>query len=1108
MRDDLQTPIPRSRVTGASPHNHLNLEKWEQARSPPPPSVQRHITRSQESESQRAETMEEPPRQRKTLLGRMFGTNGGRSKSKETDEENYQGFMLKKDSSFSYKRKDAEDHEQGFEESRSFRGVRAEPRPPSMSLHPKQRKPKVTSGREETEKEQKDEGEDDEHTRPPPPNPRKRSLLRTSLNVVVAGARIARPPSIEYREYKTVKKARGEWDSDDEEEEEEVDLSGMGFFEKMSYKAKKFRKSQWKKLHEKFMAQRALFCFLAVSLLWITSLGFCVVLLDIGLERTNFNFVKDSIVLAVDTAAKEGEAYESCVLSEATSCRLEYELDYTAELARVKKIVDTNTAILDTMASIRDSCATNNTVATKNLRRLIQVDNLDVDTPPENIGTVSCSNVSQLIVADLVASQAYDVASATALAGQTAFDGVQAQLLARASYDLNFLGEKTGISSFADLEQLLVDPQALFQNISDQVQGIYACVSDLRAASSGDAPPECRPPYAARLASQFQDYRNRYNETVTLANEYKAYVDSAINTAIEIANYIAGCAVCVAAFDLLAQPDPFDALSALTSILCPNCDLAQRLEEGIANTEKEIKRQIEALVNKTEDDIKFAQTELTQLTDSYKRAQQDYIDSIFGDYDPPVVDNDVTDEEYRRSAEQLSDKVADTLEFVPNERPDPDDVGEYVQQTEESAASLLERVDPREYDLFVYGGDLFGKFEAGFGTIADLIITYDLVYRVIQSFILIRKYWTVSNINTPPADIRPKRTKGTEFKAKQNPVQLLARILTHPASYLIIFTTGTVLSSLALYTAYEPFYSAYVSGCIEARFPDIPNKTDGTMLYRNGLTFATTYSFSFGDRKIKEEIDAINVNRTLECREQYDNGFVQQTAMRYVQDYALNDQIALNERYNTLDECLDFAYIDAEDQASSQVLNVSLEEVFGSETCKLPLNVSAIEATVGGKLDLSDEMLYNCSNIDQCLVTRVCGGPKLPLLKDVTFKAACVTEWYLHGLVIYFVASIVVFTVLNVSRYYLMLGLVAVWWRNLSNTYSYWAACDVLGRRIDPEGMTEDKKSLEEVISHALKRSLRSFQRLGYVYVFVAVALNFPWIIGLIILSENFALDI
>ena len=1115
MRDHIPSPKgPRPR---GAPKRRLNLEKLEKlekVRAPPPPAVQRQLTGSQGSQSQQYESMEEPPRKRRTLIGRLFGTIGGKSSAKRDKADNYKGFMLNSDEEedFAFKRKNSNNLELGFEESHSFRKeMKHKPRPPSMSLHPKKRKAstvnesKSLEEEEETDREEKD-ADDDEDLQPRPPPPRPPGFLRTSLRVVTTAMHIARPPSIDYREYEAVKKAREKIAQGEEEEE---DLSGLSFKEKAIYKAGKFKSKLTKKLDEEFVAQRILFCFLAVSLLWITSLGFCVVLIDAGLERTTYEAVRDSLVRAVETANLEGEGYESCVLSEATRCRRQYENDNTAEKARVKSIVDPNTAILNAMTVVRDSCAGNNTEATANIRKLISVDNLDIDTPPENVGSLECSNISKLVLADLIASQAFDVAEATSRAATSAFDGVQAQLLARANYDLNFLGEKTGVSDFADLEQLLVDPKALFQNISDQVTGVLACVSDVRATSSGGAPPECTPPYAARVATQFQDYRNRYNETVEAANDFREYAESAINQAIGIAQYLNdACPVCVAFFDTFTQPDPFDALSLLTSILCPNCDLSQLLEEGIANTEAEIRRQIEVLVNQTSDDIKFAEEELTALTNSYKQAQQDYVDSIFGDYNPPEVDNNGTDSEFARSAEALSDKMADTLDFVPEERPDPDNVGEYVQQTEESAATLLERVDPRQYDLFIYAGDLFGKFEAGFGTIADLIITYDLVYRVIQSMILVRKYWTVSNINTPPADIRPDSVKGTEYSPKQNPVQLLARILTHPIVYLIVFTTGVVLGSLALYTAYSPFYSAYIDGCVEAEFFEIPDKRNGTMLYRNGLTVASTYAFSFGDRKIKEEVDSINVNRTLECRKQYDDGFVRQTSMRYVLDVAISDQVSLNERYNKLDDCLDFVFMDDADQLSNQVLNLSLAEVYGREECKNPINQTLIETSVGQALDISDDMIYNCSAISQCTVTKTCPGPSLDLIRDSTFKAACITEWYLHGLVIYFVAAIVVFTVLNVSRYYLMLGLVAVWWQNLSNTYSYWAACDAEGKMIKPKGVVVERKELSDVIAAALKKSLRRFQATGFVYVAVAILLNVPWIAGLIVLSQNFALDI
>jgi len=88
--------------------------------------------------------------------------------------------------------------------------------------------------------------------------------------------------------------------------------------------------------------------------------------------------------------------------------------------------------------------------------------------------------------------------------------------------------------------------------------------------------------------------------------------------------------------------------------------------------------------------------------------------------------------------------------------------------------------------------------------------------------------------------------------------------------------------------------------------------------------------------------------------------------------------------------------------------------------------------------------------------------------------------------------------------YFFLRGLVHVFWRNIAMArFTYVGTCYANGEIIYPKEVTADGKSMKEAVRENLKKSIKSFERLGWTILFIALILNIPWIVLLYVLSKD-----
>ena len=71
-------------------------------------------------------------------------------------------------------------------------------------------------------------------------------------------------------------------------------------------------------------------------------------------------------------------------------------------------------------------------------------------------------------------------------------------------------------------------------------------------------------------------------------------------------------------------------------------------------------------------------------------------------------------------------------------------------------------------------------------------------------------------------------------------------------------------------------------------------------------------------------------------------------------------------------------------------------------------------------ITLSDASVFNCNALPHCEMT--CSGPSEAILLRSTHECGCVAEWGIHAAILRTLLVVVVFTVMNISRFIVILS--------------------------------------------------------------------------------------
>ncbi|GBG26213.1 Hypothetical Protein FCC1311_024342 [Hondaea fermentalgiana] len=879
-----------------------------------------------------------------------------------------------------------------------------------------------------------------------------------------------------------------------------------------------------KQIRKKHACERAFMCALAVSLLWLTSLVVAKEVTHLFIPTPTQATVSDSTERMFEITQDQRAAYKACATEVSEECTISFARDKTNEEDRIRTI---QTAIEDRLEEIKDEvilCSEAFIDANEKLN-----DASSVTSNVDETGTCGETDISEFLSSEALAAGA--VADLEAYKGSTdeTVNGLSDQLAARALYDLQFMDNKTNnlfSSVVGDLTGNLTDPQAVIDAIDQSFSEFMACVStDGTYTKQNGASVSCsETTIFGKARTRFDSMKGEYEEMLDRARVYRNSIEA------KMANYQSLYDFCVSVQGVLSAAGFSAGLVYVSGI---SLDFADSLGNLVSAQYDSLSNLVDPNPEEVYDDMLaqangfmsqvYTEADLIAASNAlYEGNTTALLQVFFDDYNPPYVNETLLDEQRRSSATIVGD-VADELDSVSSEENGTSSIEEFIDEAQvnvsEASASLLNKADPREWsDVYSYSDDVFNQVYNGITDVNDLALAFDYAYRILRSIMLIRKYWNISAINTPPADVRTKRgIAAGVFQAKANPMQKIGNILTNPVFNIAIIILFLGLFGAAFYGTYSPIYNEYTNNCVDKCFVEIKNSitgndgellynttANGTMLYRNSYALAEQYAFSDGDYVANTEIDSIGVNMELSCRD----STIDSISLRLNQDDRLeyyNTRAAdLSGKIEYLRSCVDFDAIETANGWTDEFSNLVRDSALESCVRTFPPFEEYLQ-TLNLQV-LSLDRIYDCDQIAPCDFQ--CSGPSEPILRGVTFDTSCTMEWYLHAELLTFFCALLGYITTNLARMIFLNGIVKISWRHLSShKFAIIASCREDGTMIYPEDVTVKGESFRKVIVKQLRIAIRAFERRGCAITLFGISLIVPWFAILITLRRSLAFD-
>ena len=403
----------------------------------------------------------------------------------------------------------------------------------------------------------------------------------------------------------------------------------------------------------------------------------------------------------------------------------------------------------------------------------------------------------------------------------------------------------------------------------------------------------------------------------------------------------------------------------------------------------------------------------------------------------------------------------------------------------------------------------------------------DIVWRILQTVILVRKYWKRSVLAIDDIDMRAdKDIPGYSGRAI---VHKYVTFLTHPLFSVSVLTAFFLYITYILAAVYSPIYNDYLDGCVDG-------KTNGTFLTENLYSLAYNYASEQGSSEIVQGLNDYNVRSADVCA-----NFTASTEQNAEQNFQQMDAYAttLNSTRTQVElllNCVDVA--DMEDRFDRACCDEPPAAGYAfpactfassSETCPRQslsgcegpndstyedcpafapfqryLTGSVCYDAAGiGVADLQDQV-FNCDALPVC--DNVCEGADEALIRAVTKNCGCFAEWLFHSIFIKWAFSFFIYIFLNVSRMICMIGLLRIFWRFLHpGIFTYRATCDREGVYLAPRWLKGAK--FQEALKAQLDKQLGKYWLSGFIAFGIGLLLNVPWWVFLSLLSRNLAYE-
>lgn len=349
----------------------------------------------------------------------------------------------------------------------------------------------------------------------------------------------------------------------------------------------------------------------------------------------------------------------------------------------------------------------------------------------------------------------------------------------------------------------------------------------------------------------------------------------------------------------------------------------------------------------------------------------------------------------------------------------------------------ISRLPERLLDFVNYSDELLLDLIVNVNFVVDVVVYGDLIFRLVKTVTLIKKYWKMSSVGKPPIDIRLKKLR--KLKAGHRPSKAAKKValLTNPKLLSFISTILLLLLVTVFWQTYSPFYDAFKAGCVDTRFDEIlDRKKSGTLLYRNVETLSFTYATNKGDNIRKSKLDDLNVRQVKNCElhgDRTNETFLNQLDLHQSFRATYGPMKELRDEMLT---CLDLDRLTSE-TVFPDVFQTTLED----------------ESVFVNMDELLEDSVYRCDIFEECDI-EPCTEPRELEIKRLGFSASCRAEQWVHTTFLSSIFVFVSFMSLETFRKDFVKGIVRLWAERLNPyDYAFIATCTADGKH-----MSTDKK--------------------------------------------------
>lgn len=421
--------------------------------------------------------------------------------------------------------------------------------------------------------------------------------------------------------------------------------------------------------------------------------------------------------------------------------------------------------------------------------------------------------------------------------------------------------------------------------------------------------------------------------------------------------------------------------------------------------------------------------------------------ATISDYSPPKysafggdVDNvDEESERHQAEADAFVEQQANTLNSASLQSEfDNDDGSIYnFNLTEASDATSVDLLDvfswitPLEESRVDWGE----IFVVGMSRLTTLLLIFDYVWRVVQSYRVIQRFWGRSGVKLPRPDLRfdSSDDRGQYCECLIKYVWLISTV----SSSLIILIVLVIAACVVVTAAYQPIFNEYQRGCVR-------DDTNGTFLSSNLNSVAYNYASIEGSSQYTRRIGDYDAARTEACSVYSTSTQFERKRLKlasYIESFETSAS-----GIEKLEDCVDVESMSAEfDRVCCGLENYEPcsigDSVFhngtfcprdgnGEPHLKIRDYLGGCSSTDDAWYSLNDDEDFDCDNLPLCSTT--CDGPNREVVEVVTKQCACTAEYYAHSHFLRISLALLIYVLTNLSRFIFVSAACKLLWRQLT----------------------------------------------------------------------------